>query len=398
MPGPFSAFVRFFTSIKLTVVLLVTSIALVFFATIDQVHLGVWGVQAKWFRSFFVWQEVAGRKLPVFPGGFIIGGFLLLNLVLSHLYRFKLSWKKSGITITHAGLILLLIGELLTTLFQEEFQMRLDEGQTSSYAESSRILELAITDVTGPDIDRVVAIPVDYLQTSDPIRPGDLPFTITALRYLPNTLVQMKSQSPQAPESGADRDIGAQLSVTPTPITYNDKERNLPAALIELASPAGKLGKWLVSPWLDNTQCFDYQGRTYSLILRFKRTYKPFTLTLLDFKHDRYPGTDIPKNFSSRLRLRNQGTGEDRDVLVYMNNPLRYAGLTFYQQGFDNNDKTTILQVVRNPGWMIPYISCLMLVAGLFVQFGISLTSFAKRRKAALVIETKNQSQKLASK
>jgi hypothetical protein len=65
-----------------------------------------------------------------------------------------------------------------------------------------------------------------------------------------------------------------------------------------------------------------------------------------------------------------------------MNNPLRYHGLTFYQAGFENNDRTTILQVVRNPSWQLPYIACALMTLGLLIQFGIHLVGFVgKRRK-----------------
>ena len=95
-----------------------------------------------------------------------------------------------------------------------------------------------------------------------------------------------------------------------------------------------------------------------------QRFYKPFSLHLVEFKHDRYPGTDIPKNFSSRVRLQRPDTGEDREVLIYMNNPLRYAGETFYQASFDRDDQGTILQVVRNPSWLTPYFSCVLVAPG----------------------------------
>ena len=39
------AFVDFFVSLRLTVVLLALSIILIFWATLAQVQLGVWGVQ-----------------------------------------------------------------------------------------------------------------------------------------------------------------------------------------------------------------------------------------------------------------------------------------------------------------------------------------------------------------
>ncbi|MEY4925482.1 MAG: hypothetical protein RL598_2001, partial [Verrucomicrobiota bacterium] len=61
-------------------------------------------------------------------------------------------------------------------------------------------------------------------------------------------------------------------------------------------------------------------------------------------------------------------------------NPLRYAGLTYFQAGFENNDRTSILQVVRNPNWILPYVACLLLGFGLIVQFGIHLVSFSRKR------------------
>ncbi len=37
--------------------------------------------------------------------------------------------------------------------------------------------------------------------------------------------------------------------------------------------------------------------------LRPARYYKPYSLTLQDFTHEVYPGTQIPKNFSSKVTL-----------------------------------------------------------------------------------------------
>ena len=118
-------------------------------------------------------------------------------------------------------------------------------------------------------------------------------------------------------------------------------------------------------------------------MLRPKRFYKPFAIELIQFRHDRYAGTDIAKNFSSRIRLIDPSKHEDRESLIFMNNPLRYRGFTFYQAGFDNNDATTILQVAQNPSWLVPYISCGLIVAGMLLQFGMHLVSFVKRRVIA---------------
>jgi cytochrome c biogenesis protein ResB len=111
------------------------------------------------------------------------------------------------------------------------------------------------------------------------------------------------------------------------------------------------------------------------------RAYKPFVIKLLEARHDVYPGTEIPKNFSSRIRLETSAHTDDREVLIYMNNPLRYAGLTFYQYQMDAGHKTTVLQVVRNPSWILPYVACIMIASGLVWQFGAHLLAFIKKRR-----------------
>jgi len=70
-------------------------------------------------------------------------------------------------------------------------------------------------------------------------------------------------------------------------------------------------------------------------------------------------------------------------VRIFMNNPLRYGGRAFYQAGYANNDRTTVLQVVRNPSWRIPYAACALILVGLLVQFGIHLFAFFRRRLGA---------------
>ena len=177
--------------------------------------------------------------------------------------------------------------------------------------------------------------------------------------------------------------IGPRIATTPLPLTYKQNERNLAAAYVELIGPEGTLGTWLVSTQLLMPQSFEYAGRTWALSLRFARNYKPFSLKLIDFSHDVYAGTDIPKNFSSRIKLTTVDGQDDREVLIYMNNPLRYAGLTFYQAGFDNDDRTTVLQVVHNPSWVLPYISCGLMSIGLLLQFGLSLVGFNRKHRAA---------------
>jgi len=374
------SFVDFFVSLKLTVVLLALSALMVFFATLDQTQLGVWGIQHKWFQSLIVLQNVKGIPIPIFPGGYFLGGLLLINLLAAHIYRFKLSWKKSGIFITHAGLIVLLVGELLSGIVQRESTMSLNEGDTKNYSESTHYNELAVIDATDPQFDNVVAIPDALLTNDASLQYHKLPFRVVVKAYYPNAFLQMRSQAPNAPESIATTGVGPQIAATPMPMTYKENETNNPAAFVELIGSQGSLGTYLVSTLL-RPQTFDYDGKNWELIFRPERYYTHYTLTLEKFSHDRYAGTDIAKNFSSKIRLQTDDGHTDREVLIYMNNPLRFEGLTYYQASFDpSNDHNTILQVVQNPSWILPYLACAMLFAGLVIQFGISLVAFASKR------------------
>ena len=100
---------RLLSSLGLTVTLLTLSMVLIFLATLDQVDLGIYTVQEKWFRSWLVVHFI-GKVGFLYPGGYTLGFLLLFNLIAAHATRFKMSWKKSGIFLTHFGLILLLLG------------------------------------------------------------------------------------------------------------------------------------------------------------------------------------------------------------------------------------------------------------------------------------------------
>jgi len=373
---------NFLASLRLTVVCLLLALVLVFAGTIAQVHVGLYQAQAQYFKSFLVWWSPpgAGWRIPVYPGGYLIGGVLVLNLIAGHLKRFGFARKKLGLFLIHAGLILLLLGQLLTDLLSTESSMRLAEGETAQYSEDFQKAELVLIDKSDPRNDRVYSIPDKRLarQTEFPLNP----LTLRVKQYWPNAGL-FKEAAPGAVPTGATRDVGQGLFLTGKPPTTKMNERNLPAALVEVVTPQGPLGSWFVSSLLAQPQTFTAGGKSYEIGLRFLRYYKPFRITLLKFSHDKYQGTEKARNFSSRVRLQNPATREDREVLIYMNNPLRYQGETFYQSGFLETDQpTTILQVVRNPSWLTPYLSCALVGLGLAVQFLTHLFGFIKRKAA----------------
>ncbi len=383
-----------FSSLRLTVVLLAFSMVLVFFGTLDQVHFGIHETQKRYFESLIaIWQYPlewpAGENLRWFhlpmPGGYLLGGMLLINLVAAHFRYYRPGWKRIGIVLIHAGIVLLIVSGFLTSALQQESGMWIDEGSYAQYSQDFRDNELVLIDRSPEDVDRLISIPVSMLIGGEPLRLEEQGITITTLQYMPNASIGLRSQNPGSPRTPADRGaaVSMDLSVFPQQVTYAENETNTATALLKIESDAdGYLGTWLVSNIFDErfpTQVFTANGTSYEMALRFKRYYYPFRLHLKEFRHDRYPGTDIPRNFSSLVRIDNPETGEDRQALIYMNHPLRYAGLTFYQASFGNQDTSSMLQVVRNPGWLLPYLSVLMVGVGMTIHFILSLITYLQR-------------------
>jgi hypothetical protein len=380
----FDRLIAFFSSLRLTVVCLGLGLVLVFWGTLAQVDLGLFKAQNEFFRSFFIYWGPAGAswRIPIFPGGYLVGGVLLINLVTAHFTRFIWTRKKIGIWMAHFGIILLIVGQLLTDVLSRESALHLREGQAKNYSEVQRETELAVIDATDPDTDKVVAIPQHVLARQKEIRHAEMPFTVRVKNFYANSKPSnLAADSTETPV--ATRDIGSRATVKELPHVTDMDLRDVPSAVIEIETSQGSLGSWLVSEYIDEPQTFTHGNRTFKLALRPHRIYKPYSIELLKFKHDVYAGTDTPKNFSSRVVLQRPETGEKREVLIYMNSPLRYAGETYYQASFDPDDHGSVLQVVHNPSWLTPYFSCLLVGAGLVVQFMTHLVGFAMKRKFA---------------
>lgn len=266
---------KYLASLKLTIACLLATILLVLFGTLEQARIGLYAAQEHYFYTFFV----TWKGWPLFPGGYTLGILLLLNLICAHISRFKLSWKHLGITLLHFGLILFIVGELLTAFLSKESQVVLKVGEVTNYAESPRKLELVLADLNHPD----------------------------------------------------------------------------------------------------NDELHTYKGKKQNLVLRRERTYLPFKLELTQFIHERYPGSAIPKHFSSRINIYDADGHYDRSAEIYMNHPLHFQGRTFYQASFGQNDTLSVLHMVENPSWPLPYLSSILVTVGLLIQFVTSLITYRGR-------------------
>ncbi|HUG90760.1 MAG TPA: cytochrome c biogenesis protein CcsA [Planctomycetaceae bacterium] len=337
--------------------------------------------------------------------------------------------KRAGIVVIHAG-----VGLMLTQLFVGigivESQMRIEEGETVNYAQDIRSIELAVTD-RAPErayetayipewlekqdrplaekADNVVVVPGSLLTTPGRrISDERLPFDIEVIEFQQNSRVD---ETPQGQSTHATAGAGLRYYARRVdPTTGTDDKVDSASAYVRFFHKDSRdaIGTYLLSQWL-KPQPITAGGRTYELDLRFKRDYKPYAITLKDIQKQDYIGTSTPRDYSSFIELRDPERNVDREVRIWMNNPLRYAGETFYQSGYhrdmatftdpatgqqrpvletdtDTGERrpkfieTTTLQVVANTGWMIPYVSCMIVLTGMLAHFSLILVRFLNRR------------------
>ncbi|MBC7713133.1 MAG: cytochrome c biogenesis protein ResB [Rhizobacter sp.] len=91
----------------------------------------------------------------------------------------------------------------------------------------------------------------------------------------------------------------------------------------------------------------------------------PFEIALSNFKMDKDPGTNNPASYESFVKLFDDGKMTDHHV--YMNNPMKHSGFTFYQASYSQDsggNYNTTLAVNVDQGRPLKYLGSLMLVFG----------------------------------
>lgn len=365
-------------SMKLTIVLIALAIVLVFVGTLAQVTQGIYYVQAEIFHSWFVWVAVLGIKIPCFPGGFLIGTLMFLNLIVSYGSRRNFTRRKVGIYLLHMGVVLLLVGEFLSALLQKETQMRLDVGESQNYSESILNVELAVIDTSLENHDTVYVHDESLIQDGNLIRHQNWPFVVEIKEFHRNSELLRSTEVPENQWVLSDG-VGSHWVSLKKDLIKRMDAVNRASCYVQVRRGEEVIRTWLLSDRFIEPDRIKVDGKVWEFQLRFTREYKDFYLHLEEFRHDVYPGTQIPKNFSSRLELRPDGEAP-REVLVFMNSPLRFGGYAFYQHSYANEDKTSILQVVRNPAWQTPYLACALVTLGMVIHFTMSFVQFRKRQ------------------
>lgn len=104
-----------------------------------------------------------------------------------------------------------------------------------------------------------------------------------------------------------------------------------------------------------------------------KRYPLGFTIQLIDFQAPRYPGTNRPQRFQSKVKLIDPEENINQDQLVYMNHPLGHDDFLVYQssyiEGKNGEPDISIFSVARAPGTPIIYVGSIVMILGMIIIF-----------------------------
>lgn len=109
----------------------------------------------------------------------------------------------------------------------------------------------------------------------------------------------------------------------------------------------------------------------------------PFSIKLLDFQLDRYPGSMSPASYASEVELIDDEEGIDMPYRIFMNNILEHRGYRFFQSSYDKDEQGTILSVNNDPGTLPSYIGYFLLGLGMFWSLFSRENRFSKLSKKA---------------
>ena len=364
--------INFLKQPKIFVFAIIWMMMLVVLGTLAQKDMGLYAAQNRYFSAWITWFWF----IPM-PGGRLTLIIILINL--SFFFFKKSIWKikKLGIVILHLGGILLLVGGGLTAMFSSEGNMVIEESAQSNHVEDYHFMELAIINTSASSFDEFTIFDQPLLKRNQILAHANLNFEIEIINYLENC-------EPTKRNSPAGIQHKGMLKKFMLSELKPEKEDNWNRpGMIYKISNSGTNADGMYGIFLGQSisQTVSVNNKDYTIILRRKRTYLPFSIELLDFKKILHPGTDIPKSYSSDINLIENGAV--RKILIQMNEPLRHKGYTFFQSSFIEgpNSETTVLAAVKNYGRLFPYISSIIMCIGLLFHLSQKLPDLFKKSR-----------------
>jgi hypothetical protein len=375
---------RFFASYGLSCILFLMLFLLTFLGTLYQADNGLYEAQKKYFESFYLIHWAFDEAIPIpMLGGYAVMALLAINMTLGGFVRARIGWVKTGVIITHLGIVLLLVGSVVTYHASESGYLKFAEGETKDHFVSFYDWEIAVSEHSNSVRKKEYIVPqTQFVGLQDAAQRrflfADLPFEFAVSGYAPNARARQAAQ--ESLPAGTRVAEGYHLVSRPKEL---QAESNLAGAYGSILSPGGEVLQEGIL-WAGRSQpfTFELEGRRFTAELRHRRFPLPFALHLDTFSHEFYPGTGTPKVFRSDVTKIEGGSSET--IEISMNKPLRHLGYTFYQSSYGKVSQGgeamySQLSVVRNPTDQWPLYACLVITLGMALHFAYRLSRHLKR-------------------
>lgn len=338
------------------------------YGTIAQRWMGLYGALKTYFSSFYFF---AG-PIPL-PGGFTLLGIMSFCLLIKFLLKSTWTRAKAGINLAHLGALTLLIGGLVTALYAKESYMLIPEKGQTPYIYDYHKHELLIFKNT----QQLMSAPYSTLEKEIF---EQAPFKIKVLEKFENVDILPRDEHIDANTTYQGMARFMHLTAKKS---EKEPEENIAGLTLSIENPYNEEqnGTYIAFSGMPNPIALSGENAEgeYKIIFGKAQQRLPFTLTLVDFVKDSYEGMDMAKSYHSDVIVTDGDVSWP--VRIEMNAPLRYRGYTFYQSSFQQgeNEQISILAVVKNPGWLLPYFGTLIITAGLIMHLFILI--YRRRKK-----------------
>lgn len=132
----------------------------------------------------------------------------------------------------------------------------------------------------------------------------------------------------------------------------------------------------------DKVHVLSYGSRQYDI---------GFDMMVTDFRVGRYEGTRRAASYESTVKVQD----ESEPIIISMNEPMKKAGLTFYQSSFFEDPETglpiqSIFSVNKDPGRFTKYFGSALIFLGIFMLFYFRDT-YAEKYKSRFAQQNKKR-------
>lgn len=255
---------------------------------------------------------------------------MIINFILIASHRSLWKQRKYGTLLLHYGFVVILIGAMTTHLFGEESMLSVREGERNNLSLSS---DTYITvKVKNGDNEQIIREKAIY---------GELVKNNFSLLFDVNgkpLLVEYRSYMGTSADGMLNMEI-----------LYDGERQKL--------SVEG--GKYQYQP----AMAVNIKGVDVSVSYGSQIVELPFSVELIDFNLERYPGSSSPSSYSSDVIINYNGAKEK--TKIFMNNIAYVGSYRIYQTSYDKDEQGTILTVNNDlVGTIISYFGYLMMAIG----------------------------------